>query len=122
MSDFNNEKQVKTRKEHKCLTCVTKISKGLNAFYQLGIFDGEFYSYYICEFCKKILELDKDIDYYDGITSDSMKENIEYSLGLWIDKIDLENKKVTYHYLKEYEEDEIEIIESFEEFYQKYNK
>jgi hypothetical protein len=120
MSDFYNEKLVKTKKEHECLACGTTIQKGLHVYYNDGVFDGEFYGYYICEFCRKIFKIDKNIDYDAGI-ADSTRDNVEYSLGIWIDKIDLENKKVTYHFLKVNEDNEDNITETFEEFYKKYN-
>jgi hypothetical protein len=119
MSDFYNEKLVKIKKEHECLACGTTIQKGLQAYYNDGVFDGEFYGYYICEFCRRIFEIDKNIDYEEGIVSDLIRENIRYNLNLWINNIDLVNRKVTFCNILD--EDEVKITETFEEFYKKYN-
>ena len=94
MSNLHNEKVVKTRKDHQCLTCGSKIPKGLKVHYCSGVYDGEFYNYYMCEFCKHIFEIDENIDISDGISSCDTQENIEYSLGIWVNKVDLINKKV----------------------------
>lgn len=120
MSNLHNEKIVKTRKDHKCLTCDSIIPKGIKAHYCSGIYDGEFYNYYRCEFCNKIYEIDKNIDTSDGISSCDTQENIEYSLGIWINWIDLVNRKVYFHFLSD--GDEEERVETFEDFYKRYEE
>jgi hypothetical protein len=124
MSDFHNEKIVKVRKDHQCLTCGSNINKGLRAYYRSGIYNGEFYNYYMCEFCSKIYEIDEDIDTSNGISSYDTQENIEYSLGIWITRVDLVNKKVYFQFLCDEEvEDFDEVnVESFEDFYKRYKR
>jgi hypothetical protein len=117
MSDFHNEKLVKTRKDHKCFTCDSKIHKGLMAYYRSGVHENEFYSYYMCEFCHKIYEIDEYID-----TLCDTRENIEYSLGIWVTKVDLINKKVYFQFLCDEDENSDAVnVESFEDFYKRYN-
>jgi hypothetical protein len=120
MSDLHNEKVVKTRKEHQCLTCDSTIPKGIKAHYCSGIYDGEFYNYYMSEFCKHIFEIDENIDTSDGISSGDTQENVEHSLGIWINKVDLSNKKVHFHFISDGVEEE--SVESFEDFYKRYDK
>lgn len=57
MNEFYTCKDIKkTRKEHKCVACSKIISKGTSAYHQCGKFDGEFYSYYLCPTCFKIMD------------------------------------------------------------------
>jgi len=123
MSNVHNEKLVKTRKEHQCLTCGFIIPKGIKAHYCSGKYDGEFYNFYLCEFCKKIYEIDENIDTSDGISSYETQENISYSLGIWVNKVDLINKKVYFQFLCDEDENSDAVeVESFEDFYKRYDK
>lgn len=57
MSDFYSEHQVKkTRKDHKCLGCCEKISKGSTAFYTVGTNDDGLHDYYLCVPCREYLD------------------------------------------------------------------
>ena len=54
MSNFYSERQVKkTHKDHKCLGCNGKISKGSAASYIAGIGEDGFDSYYLCIPCRE---------------------------------------------------------------------
>lgn len=56
MNDFSNERKVKkTRKDHKCIGCRGKLSKGSTAFYISGVYEGDFGSYYLCIPCREYL-------------------------------------------------------------------
>lgn len=61
MSSFNNHRKVnKTRKEHNCLGCLENISKGDNAINNSGMFEGEFYNYYLCLPCEEVVKENRD--------------------------------------------------------------
>ena len=69
MSDFQNSKMVKARKDHKCDCCQSKIWKNSEYQYTSGVQDGDFYVYKLCTYCRKILSLEaaKQYPYGDGI-------------------------------------------------------
>lgn len=57
MSDYVfPEKQVKTRKEHKCFTCLDLFPKGSIMHIHTCVNDGDFYSYYTCEDCEYLID------------------------------------------------------------------
>lgn len=57
MADFYRENLVKkTRKEHKCLGCLTKIPTGSEAFYIVAVFEGDFGAYHLCIPCRDYLD------------------------------------------------------------------
>ena len=63
---FANERKInKTRKEHQCFGCNKKFSAGSRLWYQSGVWDGDFYSSYMCGPCRQ--ELYRG-DYADGFS------------------------------------------------------
>lgn len=57
MNEFYTSYRIKkTRKEHKCVVCSRMIPKGSAAYKQDGKTDGEFYSYYLCPTCTKLMD------------------------------------------------------------------
>lgn len=66
MSDFNNFKEIKkTRKEHQCNGCREKIPAGSSAAYYSGVFEGNFFSAYLCRECDEYLTKHLE-DFEDG--------------------------------------------------------
>ncbi|MCB6610211.1 hypothetical protein V3C10_04215 [[Clostridium] symbiosum] len=51
MSDFNNQKIVIARKEHKCEFCKKLIQPGQKYSYETGVYDGDFYTRKLCPEC-----------------------------------------------------------------------
>ena len=57
MNDFYRETEVKkTRKEHECLGCLTKINENSEAFYIVAVFEGDFGAYHLCKPCRDYLD------------------------------------------------------------------
>ncbi|PID03622.1 hypothetical protein CSV67_02985 [Sporosarcina sp. P2] len=57
MSSFNNHRKVnKTRKDHRCLGCQDLIPKGEKAINNSGVFEGDFYNYYLCSPCEIVIK------------------------------------------------------------------
>ncbi len=48
-------RQVKCRKDHPCEGCHRKIRKGEKAEHNTGLFDGAWYSYYVCDRCQRVI-------------------------------------------------------------------
>lgn len=46
---------VKCRKDHRCEGCSRKIRKGEKAEHNTGLFDGSWYSYYVCDRCQRLI-------------------------------------------------------------------
>lgn len=53
--EFAKVKQVTCRKPHKCNGCKREISIGEIARHSSGKFDGEFFNYYDCENCQRLI-------------------------------------------------------------------
>lgn len=53
---MHESKVVKTRKDHTCEGCCADIPKGSNVGYHKGMFDGGFYSYYLCDECTDFIK------------------------------------------------------------------
>lgn len=53
--DIHEEKRVKTRKPHKCEGCHRSIKVGTYARFCSGLFDHEWYNYYVCEICDRYI-------------------------------------------------------------------
>lgn len=54
MTDFGEwNKKVKTRKQHDCISCDRAIPKGMTAYSNNGMIDGEWCRYYLCAFCQE---------------------------------------------------------------------
>lgn len=51
--EFHNSRIVKTRKEHQCDCCFKRIPVGIKVEYNAGKMEGDFYSYYVCDECKR---------------------------------------------------------------------
>lgn len=58
MSDFGEEKWVKTRKPHSCAYCGRKIPNGTKARNYNGMWEGDWQNWYACEFCVTHVEPD----------------------------------------------------------------
>ena len=72
MSGFDDFKMIKkTRKPHKCITCSRKIPIGSKAHNYIGTYEGEFQSWYQCDWC--YWKLDSD-DFSEGISGDEFIE------------------------------------------------
>ena len=48
-------REVKCRKDHPCEGCLRTIRKGERAEYNSGLFDGHWYSYYVCDRCQRLI-------------------------------------------------------------------
>lgn len=53
--DIHEEKRVKTRKPHRCEGCHRSIKIGSFARFCSGLFDHEWYNYYVCEICDRYI-------------------------------------------------------------------
>ena len=70
MSDFQFEKKIKTKKEHRCFLCERKILKGFTAHNVKGKYEGEFYNAYYCNTCNTLAkEFTEYVTDYDGMYS-----------------------------------------------------
>lgn len=82
MSDFYNERQVKkTKKEHKCFGCRTKLPIGSTAHYISGVYQGDFVAYYLCSKCQNYLVKNPiwaSEGYSEGDIRDAMLEDEEW--------------------------------------------
>ncbi|MDK7537826.1 hypothetical protein OWO94_13240 [Bacillus paranthracis] len=64
MSEFSNRHEIKkTRKDHKCLGCSKIIPIGTVAIKNSGMFENEFYSYYLHHECEDFIS--KNSEYFD---------------------------------------------------------
>lgn len=54
MADFGEYKIVKTKKEHRCITCNRTIPKGKNANRYNGMYEGEWQNWYMCIPCDEL--------------------------------------------------------------------
>ena len=72
MSDFGKYTKIKkTRKTHKCETCCRTIPIGSKAHYYIGSYEGEFQSWYQCDWCNFNLN---DNEFLEGISGDEFME------------------------------------------------
>ena len=70
---FSNERKIaKTRKKHQCFGCNKAFRAGSWMWYQSGVWDGEFYSNYMCGPCRNELSLG---DYADGFSGGDLWES-----------------------------------------------
>lgn len=76
MSEFNNKKEVKTRKEHQCLGCLGKFPPGTQMVNNKGLFEDHFYNYYLCYPCEKFLNKHSDL-FEDGLWDNCVNETKE---------------------------------------------
>lgn len=53
-SEFHEEHHVKTRKLHKCIGCNKLYPAKTQMLCVNGKFDGNFYSYYVCQSCERL--------------------------------------------------------------------
>ena len=61
-------KKVITRKPHRCFGCSRKFEPKTSMVINSGIWEGDLYSYYLCNTCESLLPIySKDLDYSDGI-------------------------------------------------------
>lgn len=72
MNDLHNRDFVITRKEHKCEGCFDKIPAGSKVEYFKGRFDGDWYSYYLCDPCNDFVG-SSDFEWGDGFTPGEIK-------------------------------------------------
>ncbi|MGE5437503.1 MAG: hypothetical protein ACM3O3_09780 [Syntrophothermus sp.] len=114
---FWRNKIVKTRKDHKCAFCSSVIPKGFNAEYNCGLYEGDFHSFYICEFCNKFIE-EYNCDLSEGFDSrelyEQMDELCECGDRLYLVENDIKNSFL------EFECDECEYYNrkiSYEDFF-----
>ena len=69
---FSNQRKVnKTRKPHRCTGCRKRFPAGSWLWYQSGVWDGEFYSGYMCQPCYQEMRRG---DYSDGFSEGDLKE------------------------------------------------
>lgn len=71
MSDFHNRKIVKTRKPHKCEGCFEEVPVGTEITNCTGVYEGDFYNYYMCDPC---------LEWFDGTDVD---EFIPGEIGMY---------------------------------------
>ncbi len=80
--DFYNERQVKkTKKDHKCFGCRTKIPAGSTCFYMSWVNEGSFGADYLCIKCKDYLVKNPEFarfGYGEGDIRDAMLEDEEW--------------------------------------------
>lgn len=56
MSEFWSQRDVvKTRKPHTCIFCLEEIPKGSSCGYYAGMWENQFYSYYMCNRCLEFI-------------------------------------------------------------------
>lgn len=65
VSNFHDSKLVKTRKKHSCFICQRKFPKGSELIRCNGVYDGDWYSYYLCQFCDRLLSDEEYQDVWD---------------------------------------------------------
>ena len=58
--DFSSSKVVRVNKDHKCEFCTEIIPKSTDSQYTSGKFDGNMFSYYICDRCNKFINKHKE--------------------------------------------------------------
>lgn len=53
---FQRVQEIKrTKKNHMCFGCASNIAEGSRAFYQVGVFEGDFHFIYLCVPCNEFL-------------------------------------------------------------------
>lgn len=55
-----------TKKEHECMGCLKIIPIGSCAYNYVGLWEGKFYCYYLCQSCAGYAEKNDDYLDYDG--------------------------------------------------------
>lgn len=76
MSEFNERKEVKTRKRHQCLGCLDKFPPGTQMVNNKGMFEDHFYNYYLCYSCEEFLKEHREW-FEDGVWPDCVNEGKE---------------------------------------------
>lgn len=56
MSFWKSKKVKNARKEHICEMCCAKIKVGDSCYCEVGVYEDEFNSYYLCDRCRKLLD------------------------------------------------------------------
>jgi hypothetical protein len=59
--DFTDSKIVKANKDHKCEFCTETITKGTKCEFNSGKFDGNMFSYYMCDRCVNFINTHKEV-------------------------------------------------------------
>ena len=75
MSFWNSRNINKTRKEHMCIFCLSKIPIGSSCSHQSGMWEGEFNDYRLCNRCLKFIDEYK-LDLSDGFSAGDFHEYI----------------------------------------------
>ena len=96
-SEFFNSKTVRTRKPHRCSGCNKVIPTGSQAEYCAGKYDRDFFSYYACENCQRLIE---------SIAAQELREGCDWSQA-WCSIDDLQQ----YLYDKRSYGEEVELLQ-----------
>lgn len=75
MATVLKELNVKTRKIHRCFSCLRIFPKGTLMTYQVGIFEGDFCTTYACSTCLEIMKLSDDCEWEGGYVDEYLQEN-----------------------------------------------
>ncbi len=83
MNNFIQSKKVETRKEHRCLGCERDYPKGSQMEIVSGMFEGDFFRYYLCKPCDRFIQNNHDLrdQLEDGFREGAVKDHCEY-LGI----------------------------------------
>lgn len=79
MSNFTQCKTVETRKEHNCLGCERTYPAGSQMDYVSGVWEGDFFGYYLCKPCDTLINDNHDLRDHlqDGFSSGAVKDYCE---------------------------------------------
>lgn len=61
------DKEVKTRKKHRCFTCLLRYPAGTLMSYQSNIYEDQIGSNYTCKGCKALMSEYRDVFLEDGV-------------------------------------------------------
>jgi hypothetical protein len=81
--ELYEERMVKTRKSHRCFGCRKEFPKGRRILYNKGLFDGKFFSGYLCSPCDKVRH---NGDYRDGYSEGELREARVDNANYWISR------------------------------------
>jgi len=62
------------RKKHQCFGCNKIIAKGSPAWYSVGVWEGDFYYYHMCDRCKEITDSLPNETFEDGLDQGFINE------------------------------------------------
>lgn len=69
------DKNVVTRKPHRCLLCMRILPAGSSMRYWVGIYEGDFCTSYSCQTCIQIIDLEQITEYEEGDVKEMLYEH-----------------------------------------------